>query len=185
MHTHQHWKHARRHAFGPPMGFGGRERHGRHRGGGRRLFEQGDLRWAALALIAEKPRHGYELIKAIEDASGGTYAPSPGVIYPTLTLLEELGYASVSAADGGKKQYAITPEGTAVLEAHKAEVDALFAFMAETRARNARPAPEIHRAWENLRTALNLRVGASALTTEQVRAITAALDAAAATIERT
>ena len=159
---------------------------GRHhrRGGGKRLFEQGELRWAALALIAEKPRHGYELIKAIEEASGGAYAPSPGVIYPTLTLLEELGYAKVEAAEGGKKLYAITPEGSAVLEAHKSEVDELFAFLAETRARHARPAPEIHRAWENLRMALNVKVAATPLTPEQVRAVTAALDGAAAAIER-
>jgi len=184
MYGHHHWKHARRHGFGPPTGFGRHGHHERHRGGGRRLFEQGDLRWAALALIAEKPRHGYELIKAVEEASGGAYAPSPGVIYPTLTLLEELGYATVSAAEGGKKLYAITPEGAAMLATHKAEVDALFAFMAETRARRARPAPELQRAWENLRTALNLRIGASQLTPEQTHAVTAALDAAASTIER-
>lgn len=185
MHAH-HWRHARRHGMEAGRAFAERwgrgHRHGRH-GGRKRLFEQGDLRWAALALIAEKPRHGYELIKAIEEASGGAYAPSPGVIYPTLTLLEELGYAKVEAGDG-KKLYSITPEGTAVLEAHKAEVDALFSLLAETRARHARPAPEIHRAWENLRTALNVRVGAAAMNAEQVRAVTAALDAAAATIER-
>jgi DNA-binding PadR family transcriptional regulator len=106
------------------------------------------------------------------------------VIYPTLTFLEELGYAKAEAAEGGKKLYTITAEGRAILDAHKVEVDALFAFLAETRARHARPAPEIHRAWENLRTALNLKVAAAALTPEQVRAITQALDAAASTIER-
>ncbi|HVY02694.1 MAG TPA: PadR family transcriptional regulator [Caulobacterales bacterium] len=185
MNGQRHWRHARRHAMGPGLDFMVRHRgRHRHRGGGKRLFEQGDLRWAALALIAEKPRHGYELIKAIEEASGGAYAPSPGVIYPTLTFLEELGYAKAEAAEGGKKLYTITAEGRAILDARKVEVDALFAFLAETRARHARPAPEIHRAWENLRTALNLKVAAAALTPEQVRAITQALDAAASTIER-
>jgi DNA-binding PadR family transcriptional regulator len=160
------------------------EAHGRHRGGGRRLFEQGAMRWAALALIAEKPRHGYEIIKEIEERSGGAYAPSPGIVYPILTLLEDMGYALAAPAEGGKKQYAITPEGAGVLEAHKGEVDALFALMAETRARHARPAPEIRRAWENLRTALNLRIGAAPTSAEQIRAITAALDTAASAIER-
>ena len=65
-----------------------------------------------LQLIAEKPAHGYELIKAIEDRLGGSYAPSPGVVYPTLTLLEEMGYLSVETADtGGRKRYSITASG--------------------------------------------------------------------------
>lgn len=151
---------------------------------GRRLFEQGDLRWAALALIAEKPRHGYDIIKEIEERSGGAYVPSPGVIYPTLSLLDEMGYVGAAAAEGPKKAYAITPEGKVVLEAHRAEIDHLFAMMAETRARHARPAPEIQRAWENLRTALNLKVAAAALSPDQARIIAAALDEAADKIER-
>ena len=101
---------------------GFRHMHG-GRGGRGRVFDQGDLRFVLLGLIAEKPRHGYEIIKEIEDRLGGAYSPSPGVIYPTLTLLEELGYASVTE-DGGKKLYAITPEGEAALAANKAAVDA-------------------------------------------------------------
>ncbi len=87
-------------------------RHGRHERGGRRarLFDHGELRLVVLALIAERPRHGYEIIKEVEDRTAGTYSPSPGVVYPTLTMLEELGHATVSE-DGGKKQYAITPDG--------------------------------------------------------------------------
>ena len=88
----------RRHESG--FGFGGGRFGGHHRGGGRggrlgRVFDHGDLRYVLLQLIAEKPRHGYELIKAIEEKFGGTYSPSPGSIYPTLTLLEELGYLRV------------------------------------------------------------------------------------------
>ena len=98
-------------------GFGGREWGGRFRG---RVFDSGDLRFVILRLIAEKPSYGYEIIKEIEERLGGSYAPSPGVVYPTLTLLEELGYVTVSVGDGTKKLHTITAEGTAALEANKA-----------------------------------------------------------------
>ena len=95
MHRHQHgYRHEhqgddRRHMRGG-FGFGGQNRHrGLHGGRTRRVFDQGDLRYVLLQLIADKPSHGYELIKAIEEKFGGTYSPSPGIIYPTLTLLEE------------------------------------------------------------------------------------------------
>src|SRR3990172_691847 len=79
--------------------------HGRGRGGPRRgrVFEQGDLKYVILKLLAEKPRHGYEIIKELEERFGGTYAPSAGTVYPTLALLEDLGYASVAPEGGGKK----------------------------------------------------------------------------------
>src|SRR5260370_16275916 len=111
-------------------GFGRGRFGGHHRGGrGARLgsfLEHGDLRWVLLQMIAEKPRHGYELIKAIEDKLGGMYSPSPGVIYPTLTLLEELGYLQSETAGGTKKLYSITEEGTAFLTPNRAAVDAIF-----------------------------------------------------------
>jgi len=157
----------------------------RHSRGGRsRVFDQGELRVVLLGLIAEKPRHGYELIKEIEDRLGGAYSPSPGVIYPTLTLLEELGHARVTE-EGGKKLYGITPEGEAALAANKAAVDALFARMTEIRtARGGGPAPQIVRAMENLRLALNMRLSRGPLTDTQINAVTQALDAAAQTVER-
>src|SRR5688572_14804908 len=80
---------------------------GRHGGGGR-MFDQGDLRLVVLALLGQQPRHGYELIKEIEQLSGGLYAPSPGVIYPSLTMLDELGLAQLEANPGAKKLYALT-----------------------------------------------------------------------------
>src|ERR1700722_17324487 len=86
-------------------GFGGRG------GGGGRIFGPGDLRLMLLALIAEKPRHGYELIKEIEQKFGGTYSPSPGSIYPTLTLLEELEQVRASASEGARKLFEITDQG--------------------------------------------------------------------------
>jgi len=165
--------------------YGRRHRHhGGERGRGR-VFDQGDLRYVILGLIAEKPRHGYELIKAIEDKLGGAYSPSPGVVYPTLTLLEELGQARVSADTGGKKLYEITPEGTAFLEANRATVDAIFGRMAEVNAaQGGEPAPPVLRAIENLRFALRLKLSRGGLSDEQVQTITAVLDDAARKIEQ-
>src|SRR3954471_15540195 len=105
-------------------GFGGGRHHARRgRRSHGRIFDHGDLRFVILQLIADGPKHGYEIIKAIEDKLGGAYSPSPGVVYPTLTLLEELGYVTVSAGDG-KKLYTITAEGAAHLTANQATVDA-------------------------------------------------------------
>lgn len=80
-----------------------------------RMLAQGDLKLLALALIAERPRHGYELIKLIEEKTGGWYSPSPGVVYPTLTFLEEAGYVTAET-EGAKKRYTITQEGRAHLD---------------------------------------------------------------------
>lgn len=159
--------------------------HGRHRHGGlRRLFEHGELRFVILRLIAEKPRYGYEIIKAIEEKVGGSYSPSPGVIYPTLTMLEELGYATVEASEGGKKLYAITDQGRQALNDNRVAIEAILARMAKAQAeQGGEPAPPILRAMENLKLALRLRL-ARATSEEQVRAIAAALDAAATQIEQ-
>ena len=165
----------------------GHNRHGRQgRGGGLgRFFAHGDLRLVILHLIAEKPRHGYEIIKAIEEQVAGAYSPSPGVIYPTLTHLEELGYVTVSTGDGAKKLHEITAEGRAFLDANRRAVDALLARMAETsRARGGGPAPQILRAMENLKLALRLRLSRGALSDEQINAVAAAIDAAATGVER-
>ncbi|MDP9424003.1 MAG: PadR family transcriptional regulator, partial [Pseudomonadota bacterium] len=97
-------------------GWGGRR--GRER---KRMFEGGELRLVLLKLIADQPRHGYELIKAIEEMTGGEYAPSPGIVYPTLTYLEEAGYVTAQA-DGAKRLYSITGEGRAYLESNRAFV---------------------------------------------------------------
>jgi DNA-binding PadR family transcriptional regulator len=101
--------------------------HGRGRGFRRgRVFEQGDLKYVILQMLAEKPRHGYEIIKELEERFGGAYSPSAGTVYPTLTLLEDLGYASVTPEEGGKKVYSITPEGQKYLEENKSAVDDIF-----------------------------------------------------------
>lgn len=149
-----------------------------------RFFDHGDLRLVVLKLIADKPSHGYELIKAIETAAGGAYTPSPGVVYPTLTLLEELGYITVSEAGGGKKLHTLTPEGEAFLQANAPSISGLFARMAESAARSAAFSPQILRARENLKTALRLKLTAGELSAEQVDGIAKALDDAAGVIER-
>lgn len=95
-----------------------------------RMLASGDLRLVALYLIEEQPRHGYDLIKAIEDRSGGFYAPSPGVVYPALTFLEEAGYAT-SHADGNKKLYTITEQGRAHLSDNRESIESTLAFLAK------------------------------------------------------
>jgi DNA-binding PadR family transcriptional regulator len=112
-------------------GGGGR---GRRRGGpfrGGRMFEQGDLKYVILQMLAEKPRHGYEIIKELEERFGGAYAPSAGTVYPTLALLEDIGYASVSLEEGGKKVYSITDEGRKYLEDNKGAVEDIFERIAD------------------------------------------------------
>jgi DNA-binding PadR family transcriptional regulator len=91
-----------------------------------RFFEQGDLKYVVLRLLEEKPRHGYDIIKELEQRFGGSYAPSPGTVYPTLTMLEDLGYARVVPEDGGKKIYEITDEGRKHLAEHSSTVDDIF-----------------------------------------------------------
>ena len=112
-------------------GFGG----GRHGIGGgdmlraRRMLATGDLRLIALALIAEQPRHGYEIIKVLEEKTSGWYSPSPGMVYPTLTFLEEAGYVTAQA-EGAKKLYTITDEGRAYLAENRDFVDAVLERLA-------------------------------------------------------
>jgi DNA-binding PadR family transcriptional regulator len=105
---------------GPPRG------RGHWRGKAARLFEQGDLKYVILRMLEEKPRHGYEIIKELESRIGGAYVPSPGTVYPTLTMLEDLGYARVVPEDGGKKIYEITDEGRKHLAEHSTTVDDIF-----------------------------------------------------------
>jgi len=167
---------------GGPFGRGG---FGGGRGGrGRRPFEQGDLRWLVLDLIATQPRHGYEIIKAIEDALDGHYSPSTGVIYPTLTLLEETGLIA-GEAQGAKKLYQITDAGRAELETNAEALEAVRERLKEARAGfGGAPAPELMRAIGNLRQAIQIRMSKGDLSPESLRSITAVLDRAAGEIER-
>jgi len=182
-HTHNHDRHQRRHARPSHHEHDPQERHHHHRrGGGRiaRLFEHGDLKLLILHLIAEKPRHGYELIKAIEDLAGGAYAPSPGIIYPTLTLLEELGHITATT-EGPRKSYTIAEPGQATLTEGQETITAILTRITGAKPRDA--APPILRAMENLKTALRLKLSTPDQPLEITKKIAAALDHAAREIE--
>jgi DNA-binding PadR family transcriptional regulator len=115
--------------FGAFFFGGGHRRGGPWRGG--RMFEQGGLKFVILRLLDEKPRHGYEIIKELEERSGGRYTPSPGTVYPTLTMLEEMGFASAAVEEGGKKVYSITDAGRAHLAENKGAVDEVIDRLAQ------------------------------------------------------
>lgn len=180
-----HDEHGRHAGFGRGMRKAGRGEgfaRGGHRRGGR-LFDHGTLRWLLLSLIADKPSHGYELIKAVETRLGGLYSPSPGVIYPSLTLLEEMG-ALEATAEGGKKRYAITEAGRVLMAENAEALAAAQAVMDKFAARAMRPAP-VRDALAHLRSTLHVRLaGDPALTEAQVRAIADILNAAAEKVEQ-
>jgi DNA-binding PadR family transcriptional regulator len=174
--------------------FGGRGRHSRHGWGGgpwsgfggrERLFDAGDIRLVILKLLSEQPSYGYQLIKTMEERLAGGYTPSAGVIYPTLTLLEEEGLAVSSTSESNKKIYSVTPEGLAFLEQNKERVAALFERLEEAgdEFRRGR-SPEIMKAFMNLRGAVMARVARGNATPEQLRRIAEAIDAAAKAIDQ-
>src|SRR5205085_8973698 len=133
-------------------GFGGGGRRGRRT---RRMFESGELRLVLLKLIADEPRHGYDLIRAIEEMTGGEYAPSPGVVYPTLTLLQDMGFIEEAPGDGSRKPFQITEDGRAHLEERAGEIEGLTERLSEMKPREESMAgPAIGRAVRNLMTAL-------------------------------
>ncbi len=136
-----------------PRGMGGG---GWGRGGGRPLGH-GDLRILALALIGEKPRHGYDLIRAIADRFAGGYTPSPGAVYPLLTMLEEEDLIS-SAAEGAKKLYTLTPQGEAWLKENDTAVQGILARidMAASHYSSQTAPEEVWEAWKTLKQAMNM-----------------------------
>jgi DNA-binding PadR family transcriptional regulator len=145
------------------------------------------LRLLVLLMIEEQPRHGYELMRAIEERMGGSYSPSPGVIYPTLAWLEDMGYARVEV-DSGRKSYAITDEGKAFLTANRVAIDDVQARMGAGRGEGGRyegVPPPVVRGMENLKLALRLRLRRGPVEQTAADQIAAALDAAAQAIERT
>ena len=192
---HCHSRHfGRRHVRDDQSGLHDHGEHRGRRGFGRRdgqaglgrFFGHGDLRLVILQLIAEQPRYGYEVIKAIEERVGGAYSPSPGTVYPTLTLLEELGHVTVKPGEGTKKLHEITAEGRAFLEGSRRTVDMLLARMADAaRAAGGGPPASVVRGMENLKLAVRMRLARGPLTAEQAAAVAAALDAAVTGIERT
>lgn len=148
------------------------------------MFDGGELRLVLLHLIAEAPRHGYELIKAIEDRTGGTYAPSPGAIYPTLTLLRETGLVDEGDSGGSRKLYTITDAGRAHLTEHQAVVTAVMDRLGRLgEQRDRTDAAPVRRAMHSLKSALFEKLTNSA-DRETALAVAAILDDAAQKIER-
>ncbi|MFL6733710.1 MAG: PadR family transcriptional regulator [Sphingomicrobium sp.] len=176
--------------FGPfEFDFGDDPRSGRGgrggRGGRRRMFEGGELRLVLLKLIADEPRHGYDLIRAIEELTGGEYAPSPGVIYPTLTLLQDMGLIEEADSEGSRKPFQVTDDGRAHLEEKSDEVEALFERLEQIAPPEHHPGgPPIGRAVRNLMTALGNRIGRDGLDEHLLHEVAAILDEAAQRIER-
>lgn len=181
------------HGFGSgPMGDDGFGRHG-PRGGGRggpgggrrRLFDNDALRLILLKLIADEPRHGYELIRAIEALSGETYAPSPGVVYPTLTLLADMEFIAEQPGEGSRKRFAITEAGTAQLAERKAELEAALGRLAVLAKKAERTdGGPVRRAMHNLRFALQNRLEKEGADEQTLFDVAALIDEAATKIER-
>jgi DNA-binding PadR family transcriptional regulator len=174
------------HSFGHGFGGGGRRGGGRgERGERRRMFDGGELRLVLLKLIADEPRHGYDLIRQIEELTGGTYAPSPGVIYPTLTMLDDMGLIEAQQSDGAKKLFAITDAGRAELEANSEIVEAALARLTAVGEETQRTdSASVRRAMGNLRQVLMNRLGDRDLDNAALHDIVALIDEAAQKIER-
>jgi len=152
-----------------------------------RVFAGGELRLVLLKLIVDQPRHGYELIKAVEELTGGQYAPSPGIVYPTLSLLADEGLIEEAdgANEGGRKLFAATEQGRAEVEGHAAEVEALLARLTGIGEREGRGrSPELFRAMANLGSVLRHRARAEGLDKSTLEQIVDIIDDAAKRIER-
>jgi DNA-binding PadR family transcriptional regulator len=149
------------------------------------MFESGELRLVLLKLISDQPRHGYDLIRAIEELTHGSYAPSPGVVYPTLTMLQDMGHISEAEAEGSRKVFAATPEGEAYLAERREEAEGLIERLSGLgeHKRKASGAP-IKRAVGNLLAALWQRVTREDADEETLHDVAAILDEAAQKIER-
>ncbi len=167
-------------SFGPGRGGRGGGPRGR-----RRMFESGELRLVLLKLITDEPRHGYQLIKAIEELTEGDYAPSPGVVYPTLTLLEDMGLIAEKKSKDAKKVFEATPDGVTHLAENAAEVAELIERL-EGHGKKTRHGqrPEIGRAIGNLMTALRNRVAHDGWNETLLEEVIDILDDAAQRIER-
>ena len=172
------WGHHGRHGFGGRHGSG-------ERGSRRRVFDSGELRLALPKLIEEMPRHGYDLIREIEDRTSGAYAPSPGVVYPTLTLLHDMDLIEEEKSEGARKRYAITQSGAVHLTEKTEEVEAAMAKLAEMGAhRDRTEGAPIRRAMGNLRQVLQHRLVRDDVTPETLHEVAALLDEVSQKIER-
>jgi DNA-binding PadR family transcriptional regulator len=159
-------------------GFGRGFGHGRER-----LFDAGDIKLVILKLLSEQPSYGYQLMKTMEERLGGGYTPSAGVVYPTLTMLEEEGLAASTVTDG-KKIYSVTPDGLEYLKANAGRVDQLFERLDEAgRGFRRGRSPELMKAFMDLRGAVVSKVWRRNASPEQIKKIAEAIHAAAKAID--
>ena len=176
-HLHHHFRPGR---HGPEAAFGG-ERGGRRR----RLFESGEFRLVLLKLIEEQPRHGYDLIREMEARTGGAYAPSPGVVYPTTTLLLDMGLIEEAGGETGRKLFAITEAGRTHLAERQAELDgALARLQAVAEVRERTDAAPVLRAMQNLKAAVQIRLSQDGVEKDVILGVADLIDEAARRIER-
>jgi DNA-binding PadR family transcriptional regulator len=203
-HGDHHQGHGGRHGhFASPDGFGrgrggpfggdpfgedgprGGSGHGGRGGGRRRQFDNETLRLILLKLIADEPRHGYELIRAIEALSGEAYAPSPGVVYPTLTLLSEMDLIVEEPSEGSRKRFAITDAGRAQIAERKAALDLALERLASMAQKAERvDGGPVRRAMHNLRFAIQQRLEKEGADNQTMFDVAALIDEAVAKIER-
>lgn len=149
----------------------------------RRLFEAGQMKLLTLHLISVQPKYGYEIIKDIGELVGGGYTPSAGVIYPTLSYLEQQEFVHIEADEVGRKQYRVTPLGLEHLHTEKTALEQLFSRLhVRKQVQNDEQYLDIKRAMENLKTALKLKIQQGDLSPELIRTMAAAIDQAAVNI---
>ncbi|WP_089606218.1 PadR family transcriptional regulator [Acinetobacter piscicola] len=156
-----------------------------HHGRRGRLFETGRMKLLVLHLIQQSPKHGYEIIKEIGDLVGGGYSPSAGTIYPTLNWLEDMSFVTVEPTESDRKQYHITQTGIAHLQQQQTITQELLEKLQTRREiHNNDQLLDIHRAMENLKTSLRLKLKNQDFNPEQVRQIAEKIDQAAVEITR-
>jgi DNA-binding PadR family transcriptional regulator len=161
---------------GPWRGFG--------RGGRERLFDAGDIKLVILKLLSEEPSYGYQLMKTMEERLAGGYTPSAGVIYPTLTMLEEEDLISASTSEGNRKVYSVTQQGLEFLEANRERVGGLFMRLDEARDEFRRGrSPELMKAFMNLRGAIWARLSRRNASPEQIQRLVEIVNRAAKEID--
>jgi DNA-binding PadR family transcriptional regulator len=164
-----------------PEGWGG----GRRSRRARRIFESGELRLVLLKLIAEQPRHGYDLIRAIEEMTGGEYAPSPGIVYPTLTMLQDMGFIEEAPGEGSRKPFQITEAGKSHLQENEEEADELIERLKQlSPSRHPEGGSPVWRAMRNLGMAIRNRLQHGDVTEETAHELAALIDEFAQRVER-
>jgi DNA-binding PadR family transcriptional regulator len=155
---------------------------GKRRG---RMFRRGELRLVLLHLIAEEPRHGYDLIRQIEELTGGHYAPSPGIVYPTLTLMAEMDLIDETVDEDGKKVYSLTEAGKARLAEEQPQIDEILERLdGVSKMGEASDGASIRRAMHNLKSAVRIRLASEDKGSDKILDVTAIIDEAASRIER-